>query len=332
MPAAVKEKGIVLGKFLPPHRGHLYVIDFARNFVEDLSLVVESCPYDVIPLDLRLSWLQELYPQTKISVMRDFGGPDGAQNKRADGEVLSETIAQRLIDLGHGSVDYIFGSEDSLGRLAAKLGATYIPVDPCRTILPVSGEKLRNDPMSWWQYMPRCVRPHFVRRVCVFGPESTGKSTLAENLARHFNTVAVPEWARVMLSSRDDKLLEEDLPLFAHGQIASEDALALDANRILFCDTDAIVTMIWSNWIYGRCHPSVVELAERRQYDLYLLTDVDVPWVEDPQRYLPDDRQAFFERCVHELESRGRKYVIIKGDWDQRFASAVDAVERLCLR
>jgi NadR type nicotinamide-nucleotide adenylyltransferase len=185
--------------------------------------------------------------------------------------------------------------------------------------------------MSSWDYLPRCVRPWFARRVCVFGPESTGKTTLAEALARHHRTVAVPEHARAHLMLRHALVTFPDLALIARRQVASEEALARSCNRLLVADTDALTTRLWSEALFGRVDDAVAELARAARYDLTLLCDVDVPWVADPLRYLPDDRERFFARCQQALEELGRRYVVIRGSWDERFEAACAAVAPLLL-
>jgi NadR type nicotinamide-nucleotide adenylyltransferase len=232
-----------------------------------------------------------------------------------------------LMRLLPGRPNFVFASEEYGYRLAEVLGAEFVPVDLTRSSVPVSGTAIRTDPWSNWQYLPRCVRPYFARRVCVFGPESTGKSTLARQLAEHYETALVPEYARVLLEAQDGRVTADDIPRIARGQIASENALARNANRLLICDTDVLTTTIWSDVLFGECPEWVREEAERRTYDLYLLTDVDVPWVGDPVRYLPDERASFFARCERELQSRGRRYARISGPWEQRFEQARAAVD-----
>jgi HTH-type transcriptional repressor of NAD biosynthesis genes len=189
---------------------------------------------------------------------------------------------------------------------------------------------IREDPMKQWRFLPRCVRPHFAKRVCVTGPESTGKTTLARRLAERFDTAVVPEYARTLLEAQRGALAKEDIERIARGQMASEDALAREANRVLVCDTDVLATTIWSDVLFGESPAWVREEADRRTYDVYLLCDADVPYVDDPVRYLPADaRHAFFARCARELDARGRRWVKIAGDWDERFATACAAVESL---
>lgn len=308
--------GLFVGAFCPPHAGHLYVGHFAEQFVDELFVVLHTNSADTIPTESRYEWLRELFP---LATVLKFDG-------------TSEALPAWLQEQITIPIDNVFGSDTSCRELAEAISAKFIPVDPDRTVVPISGKQLRNNPLEHWDYLPSCVRPHFVKRVCVFGPESTGKSTLAVELANHFKTLSVPEWPRTMISDRNDELLEADFPIFARGQAAAEDALARQANRLLICDTDAIITSIWSDWLYGKCDQSILDLAEKRQYDLYLLTDVDVPWVQDPQRYLPEKRKEFFDKCKNELEKRGREYVVVRGDWKQRFEIAVQAVQERCLK
>jgi NadR type nicotinamide-nucleotide adenylyltransferase len=119
------------------------------------------------------------------------------------------------------------------------------------------------------------------------------------------------------------------MPLIARGQIAAEEALAREANRVLFCDTDPLATTIWSEALFGACAPEIRAAADGRRYALTLLLDVDVPWVADPVRYLPDERRSFFDRCARALDAHGRRWIRITGAWDARFEQARAAVDAL---
>src|SRR5207302_10464947 len=132
-----------------------------------------------------------------------------------------------------GRPDFVFASEDYGRRLAEELGAKFVPVDRERGAVPVSGTAVRSDPMANWSFIPRCVRPYFAKRVCVFGPESSGKTTLARRLADHFRTAWVPEYARTLLEANGGDVRCEDMEVIARGQAAAEDALARNANRVL---------------------------------------------------------------------------------------------------
>ena len=318
--------GLILGKFMPPHRGHLFLIDFARHYVDHLTVLVCSIDREPIPGELRYRWMREACPGVNLVHITD-----DLPQEPADHPSFWHIWHDRIRQAMPSGPDYVFASEDYGWKLADVLGSQYIPVDHARKVVPVSGTLIRNDPMRYWDMLPEYVRPHYVKRVCLFGPESTGKSTLSEKLANHYQTVHAWEYARSLLDFNQGKATAEDIPKIARGQMATEDALASQANRVLFCDTDLITTTIWSDVLFNRCPAWILEEADRRSYDLYLLMDIDTPWVNDNQRFLgePAQRRSFFERCKHELEIRNRPYVLIQGDWGARMKQAVEAVDRL---
>lgn len=229
------------------------------------------------------------------------------------------------------AIDHVFASEHYGQRLADELGAAFMPVDIQREMRPFSATGVRNDPMAAWDAIPECVRPHYVRRVCVVGPESTGKSTLCRILAAEFKTVYAWEHARAMLDPKGGVCDESDIEHIARAQPALEDAMARQANRVLFCDTSPMLTVLWSKTLFGRHSEWIVEVANARRYDLTLLLDVDVPWVDDNQRYFPDskDRKLFFDQCREMLDKRGDRYIIIRGSYEQRTEMAIKAVREL---
>jgi NadR type nicotinamide-nucleotide adenylyltransferase len=314
--------GMILGKFMPPHLGHVFAVEFARRFVQPLTVLVCSNAREPIPGRLRYEWMRELFPSCDVRHVTDDLPQEPADHPDFwaiwRSVVLANTPAPPR---------FVFASEQYGFKLAEVLGAQFIPVDLARSLVPVSGTAVRTQPMANWEYLPACVRPHFVKRVCIFGPESTGKTTLARDLAKHFNTVWVAEFARGLLDHRNGECHPPDIELIARGQPAAEDALARQASRVLFCDTDVLTTTIWADELFGGCPEWIRTLADERRYDLYLLLDVDVPWVDDSQRYLPHKRREFFERCEQALRTRGRQFVVIRGEWAERFAAAVRAVE-----
>jgi len=316
--------GMVLGKFLPPHAGHRYLVDFALEHVDALTVLVCTLDREPIPGDLRFAWMREICPGARVvHVTEDL--PQEPSEHSAFWEIW-KGVVRRFFPEGP---DRVFASEDYGATLAEVLGAEYAPVDPDRTLFPVSGTAIRRDPLGNWPFIPPCVRPYYAKRVCVFGPESTGKTTLTKDLAAHYGTVWVPEYARPLLDPKEGRCDFEDIEKIARGQAASEDALARRANRLLFCDTDHLTTTIWSEVLFGSCPAWIREEARRRSYDLTLLLDVDVPWVDDCQRYLPHEREAFLDRCRRALEAADRPHTLVSGSWEERFRSACNAVDRM---
>lgn len=169
-----------------------------------------------------------------------------------------------------------------------------------------------------------------VLRVALVGPESCGKSYLAAYLATHFNTVFVEEYGRTYCERFGMDLTELDFAHIAGGQLYREDEMAKQAKGILFCDTELIVTQIWSEiYFNGACQPWIVWASRQRQYDLYLLLAPDIPWKNDGLRRYEAQRQWMFGRLKEELESRNLAFETISGGFEARNARAVQVVNRL---
>lgn len=320
-------RGMVLGKFMPPHRGHQYLVDVARGYADELTVVVGTLAKEPIPGALRFAWMQELFPSCRVVHLTDENPQDPSEHP--DFWEIWRTSLLRVLP---GPVDVVFASESYGHKLAEVLGARFIPVDPNRVTIPVSGTAIRNDPMAHWDWLPTGVRPYFVRRVAVLGAESTGKTTLANALAKTFDTVCAPEFARTYLESRGGQIEPADIEVIARGQPAVEEASARQAQRVLFCDTDLYTTQLWSEMLFGSAPEGLKLSARARRYDLVLVTDPEVPFAPDLVRYRPDERRAFFRRLCETLEANGVPYHVIAGDPEARLHQAVQKVTPLLSR
>jgi NadR type nicotinamide-nucleotide adenylyltransferase len=168
-----------------------------------------------------------------------------------------------------------------------------------------------------------------VKKVAVIGPECTGKSALSEFLADHFKTGWVPEYARGYLDNLIRPYEQHDLLTIAHGQMRVEDEWARDAGKLMICDTNLYVIKVWSEFKFGSCQEEILKHIASRQYDLYLLTYIDLPWEEDPQREHPDKREELYQIYLNEMKNQPVPFVEIKGARELRRKTAVDAVEKL---
>ncbi|MBL0742179.1 AAA family ATPase [Chryseolinea lacunae] len=168
-----------------------------------------------------------------------------------------------------------------------------------------------------------------VKKVAVIGPECTGKSDLSQFLASHFKTEWVPEYARGYIDHLVRPYEEHDLLAIAHGQLRVEDEYARDSKGILFCDTNLYVIKVWSEVKFGTCAEEILKQIATRHYDLYLLTYVDVPWVDDPQREHPTMREELYQRYRTELKNQPVPFIEIKGEREQRRKLAVDATQKI---
>ncbi len=170
-----------------------------------------------------------------------------------------------------------------------------------------------------------------VKRIAITGPESTGKSRLAKELAEYYNTVWVPEYAREYLKETDGHYKEEDIVKIAKGQLKLEDKMSEKANKYLFCDTDLFVTKIWSEFKYGTCDHWILEKILTHPYDLHLLMDVDLEWKEDPLRENQDDRKKLFSIYQKELTQYKYPFFVIDGKGKSRLEAAIQVINNFFL-
>ena len=225
-------------------------------------------------------------------------------------------------------IDIVFAGEDYGARLAAELGAEFLLVGP-RVFPGLSGSAVRADPWAHWHHLPAPVRPYFAQSICLHGPESTGKTDLAPRIAAHFETIWTPEYGRVHCELHGFDLDAAGLMTIARTQDAMIRASLPWCNRRLIVDTDALTTAAWSIMLLGHVPDKMVEACS--PIDLYLLTDIDVPWEDDGTRYFPEAeaRQRFMRACVDVLERAGANWVRISGGREERIRTAVAAIEQL---
>lgn len=169
-----------------------------------------------------------------------------------------------------------------------------------------------------------------LKKLVVIGPECTGKSTLCSVLSAALHTQWVPEFARQYLDEISRAYEEADLLQIAQGQLACEEARTQQAKGWLICDTDLYVLKVWSEARYGRCDHRILEEIACRRYDLYLLTDVDIPWQPDPQREHPNaaDRRYFYHQYRDIVQQSGIPWAEIRGGEEDRLNLAQAAIRR----
>ena len=314
--------GVIVDPLRRPGRQMRYIIDFARAFADALTVAVCGYPPDAAAVRARAAWITGLYPDITV-VPVNGSGPRDPASARADAAAWSERIAS-LTGARHDAL--LFGSGSGDAALAAPIGACFVPCLPAVALqhLPAgdSGQEARPATVDVWPL-----------RVCLFGPESTGKSTLAAQLARHYATAHVPEYARDYLDATGSQGTAADVPWIARGQRAAEIAGAAQASRILICDTNLATIALWSDVLFGATPDWIREQAARDTYDLWLLTDIDVPFEPDPQRCFPDParRAWFMDQCRQTLARLGVVPVTLHGAPAARLASACAAIDRLLI-
>ena len=191
-------------------------------------------------------------------------------------DIWRESLLAHMPD--NRSPDFVFASESYGIRLAKELGAAFVPVDPKREVMPISATVLREHPLRYWEYLLPTARPHFVSRVAIVGPESAGKSTLAPELARHFNTVHVPEYGRTYQENIGRDLVVKDMDCIIRAHISSEDAVAMHSNGVLIVDTEAVVSKMWSRVFFDSVSEALEAQCRVDRYRLYLVATPHEEW------------------------------------------------------
>jgi NadR type nicotinamide-nucleotide adenylyltransferase len=321
--------GLVLGKFYPLHKGHQYLLSLAYHFIDELYIVVEEMPNETIPVMLRASWIKSLYPKANVLTLSDFN-PQHPDEHPDFWNIWKKSLT-RLVST---SIDYVFAGEPYGKTLAEYLDATFISSGG-RGLYPISGTDIRNNPYNHWATLTEPVKSFYRKTVCICGPESTGKSTLSKNLAKHFdqcfpgNSSLVPEFARGYLTGLDRDLSSHDFFIIAKGQAASESALFSQSGPLQIIDTGINASTVWHRFLMGDTNSALDEFCNRHCYDIYLLCSPDVPWVEDNIRYLPGQGQKFFQKMYTDLDDKNATVVEINGSWEQRWDIARGVCEDL---
>lgn len=323
-------RGLVLGKFYPPHLGHEYLIRFASQYVDQLLVVVEEIPGESIAVATRLAWLEALFPQLTFLVLADCN-PQSPQEHPAFWSIWQASL-RRLVPQ---PIDYVFASESYGEPLARCLNAKFIPLDPQRQRFAVSGSKIRQSLYSQWHFLTQPVQKYFQKHICVCGPESTGKTTLSHWLLQHLNAITpqtcslIPEYARSYLEYLPTALQQDDMLHIARGQQLSEsiDGGAITPLRV--CDTGVDASRVWSEFLFGECSEDLANICQQATYDLYLLCKPDVPWVDDGFRYLPNSSEAFYQRIKLLIAEKttALNIVEIDGPWHARNKRALQACQ-----
>lgn len=309
---------------MPVHAGHVAMIEYACSLCDELIVSMSFTPDDPIPGDARFPWLRSAIshlPKAKAFLVRDdFDDETLPLEERT--EIWSQFI-QRV----YPAIDLVVSSEPYGEPFARHLRARHVLFDAERKAFPVSASLIRNRPMMYWDFIAPPARPYFVKKICVYGPESTGKSTLTRRLAQRYHTAFVPEVAREMLITNDFTVDDIIAIGLAHDQrIEQQSAIA---NRLLFCDTDVITTQIYSRHYLGVVPDILYALERKTTYALYILLDIDVPWIADGLRDLGHRRDEMLQVFRQELDQRGIPYLTVSGDFERRERVVVEAVDAL---
>ncbi|PJZ44492.1 AAA family ATPase [Leptospira brenneri] len=318
--------GLVLGKFYPPHKGHIHLITEAKKKCDELTVLVCSLQREKIPGELRFEWMQNLFPDPKIHLI--WVQDENPQYPEEDPDFWK--VWRRTIE-SHTKrkVDYLFTSEEYGDPLSKVLGCTHTLIDLERNSIPISASQIRETPLKHWQWIPELIRPYFVKRIVLTGSESVGKTSLTQILAKHFQTNWIPEFAREYLESKENPMDESDFLPIARGHLLSEVEAAKTSNGILFLDTDLLTTKVYLERYYESEIPWLTERALGLKYESSLFLDIDIPWIQDQLRDLGEERESMRTRFLQAMKEANRDFYWIRGDYREREKQAIKIVKQI---
>ena len=313
-------RGLVVGKFAPLHRGHERLLRAAQAACGHLTVMVWSGPdFPAMPTPVRAGWVCETVPEATVLAFAEGEAPPNA----ASGDVHRAFVRAHL----PAPVDAVFtGGEAYGGPLAEALGARHEVVD--RVADGLSGTALRGDPLAAPEAVPPHVRVHFVQKVVFLGAESTGKSTLAQALARETGEPYVEEVGRTLWVAAGGDLPLAEYETICREHVRLEDEAARRARRYVFVDTNAVTTQEYAFFFFGRCPEAVQAYAARcrARYAHTFVCAPDIPFDQDGTRVHPQVQRYMDGAIRNDLTLRGIPYRVVGGPLAERVARVREAL------
>ena len=324
--------GFFGGKFLPWHQGHIYGVMAASNYVDKLYVVLASdeetdralCKksgIDYIPVRDRLSWMGETLNDLEnihILSVNDYNWDSGAK-------VITDIIPEKIT--------HVFSSESSYEEYFNKLypQAEHIVIDNMRNTVNTSGTEIRSDIFKHWNMIPNCARPYFIKRVAIVGTESCGKSTLTKQLAKYYNTNYVHEVGRDYCIKYSDQLTQDHFDSLAMDHYRLQEIKAETANKILFVDSEAVVTQYYAEQYNFKQTKLIDAIIDKQDYDLIIHLEPDVKWVADGLRKMGSDevRKKNDDTLRAMFRQREIQVNVITGSFIDRFEKAKKMIDEL---
>jgi len=319
--------GLVLGKFMPLHRGHLALINFALTQCRQLTILLCVEASEPISGDDRERWLRGTYANHPSITLRRFDYTDAdLPGTSVSSRSVSQLWTARLRELVP-ETSVIIGSEDYVRYVADSWGIEHRIFDVERTTVSISATDIRTSPYRYRHFLAPAARTDFIQRIVFHGTESTGKSTLVQHLAACYNTIYVPETAREVVE-HTDTVVYDDLKRIADRQAEAIQAALPQADGVLFIDTDVFTTLAYSRYLFGRELSLRTTWLTAAKNDLCLFTRADAPYVQDGTRLEPTGRLALEGFHWQARKESGVPVREITGEhWEERTQLAEAIIE-----
>ncbi|HWZ23002.1 MAG TPA: AAA family ATPase [Cytophagaceae bacterium] len=321
-------KAFVFGKFLPFHKGHEAMINFALSKCDFLSVLICSSDKEEISGLIRKSWIEHSFLNTGNI---DFEIFDYKENELPNTSVSSSEVskiwASKFTSLFPGH-SLLITSEPYGDYVANFMNIKHIVFDIERKIVPISASKIRADLSLNWPYLSNKTKAFYIKKVVLLGSESTGKTTLTTKLAKHFQVSSVQEAARGIIKNSNAFSIE-DLYTVATGHAQKIEKEIAGDNALLIIDTDVHITQSYAMHIFGKQLELPNEIYLTNKADLYLYLNNDVAFIQDGTRLSESERNLLDISHRNTLAKYGISFHEITGNWEDRFRKSIHLIERL---
>lgn len=311
-------RGIVIGKFYPPHLGHSFLINYAIDHSDELTVLICDSPAYTIPAQVRQRWLQKIHPSATVKIIPDIHDDDN-----------SEAWARHTVAFLGYTPDIVFSSEEYGDPYAQFMGCKHIAVDKARVTVPISATRIRADLLKEWEFLHPVVKGDLARRIVVVGAESTGTTTLAQDIANALRVPWVPEYGRLYSEAfmfTNHVWTDEEFTHIARQQQAMEKHVASQSGGVIVCDTNAFATTLWQERYMGSITKEVQAIADRDIVTLYIVTGDEIPFVQDGTRDGEHIRHDMHQRFIELLAKQAVPVIVVAGSKDERMQQALRGI------
>lgn len=321
-------KAFVFGKFLPFHQGHQAMIEFALTQCHKLTVLICASDQENLPAEERKNWIEKTFDQEnnieiQIFNYKESEFPNTSETSEEVSKIWATWFKTKFVDY-----DALITSEE-YGNLVAKfMQIQHIPFDISKQQFPVSATLIRENLFTYWNYLPDSVKPSYAMKVVILGTESTGKTTLAEQLAKYFGCSLVLEAGRELIPDSAN-FSKHDLYLVATEHASRINKSVLGTSPLIIIDTDIHITKSYGQFMFQEELNISSEIYEANRAMVYLYLNCDVEYIQDGTRLNESTRNSLDHSHRQILLSHGIDYIEIKGNWHERFNIAVKEINQL---
>jgi HTH-type transcriptional repressor of NAD biosynthesis genes len=321
-------KAFVFGKFLPFHKGHEAMMNFALTKCDFLTVLVCCSDKESIPDTFRKAWIEKAFEKKKYIEIRIFNYleselPNTSESSESVSKIWADIFKKQLPDYS-----LLITSEEYGNFVAAFMNIQHIAFDIPKKLYPVSATAVRNNLFANWKFLPDTVKPDLLLKVVILGTECTGKTTLTEKLAKHFNCSFVSEAGRDIIAN-SNSFTFDDLYLVATEHAKRIDKIILADNPLVIIDTDIHTTESYSRFTFEKELEISADIYNSNRANIYLYLNNDVEYLQDGTRLSEAERNLLDLSHRQVLTDHNIDIIEIKGDWNERFEKAVEQINKL---